>query len=142
MPPKRGERRSGSRFLVRWVEFSPQRPQRPLPPRGWNPRECRRASLTLGRIALPVCVWARANPPGQDTRLPFLRACRRSLSERRFLSLSCVVHVSLFASFPACRPGRGAFPHHSRMSRPLRYSVPTFSHKTSPARAVTSGGMF
>lgn len=67
--------------------------------------------MTLGGIALPVCVWARANPPVNDTRLSFLRPFRRSLSGRRFMHLSCVVHVSLFASFPACRPGRGAFPH-------------------------------
>lgn len=67
--------------------------------------------MTLGRIALPVCVWARANPPVHDTRLSFLRPFRRRLSGRRFMHLSCVVNVSLIASFPACRPGRGAFPH-------------------------------
>ena len=63
--------------------------------------------MTLGGIALPVCVWARANPPVHDTRLSFLRPFRRSFSGRRFMHLSCVVHVSLFASFPACNRGAG-----------------------------------
>jgi hypothetical protein len=63
--------------------------------------------VTLGGIALPVCVWARANPPVHDTRLSILRPFRRSLSGRRFMHLSCVVYVSLVASFPACNRGAG-----------------------------------
>ena len=98
--------------------------------------------MTLGGIALPVCVWARANPPVHDTRLSFLRPFRRSLSGRRFMHLSCVVHASLIASFPACNLGAGR----SLIIRDsLGYSVVPCRHiaaKPAPRGPLPPAGCF
>ena len=67
---------------------------------------------------------------------PLLRPFRRSLSERTIVTLSQVVHASTARPFKPCKKRLSLSPVHSRGSRVLGCSVPTFSLATSTARPL------